>query len=213
MQEIDLTRYTPAEAVVDGRISPVLIPERAWYDALLSGEGDEPIERWNSKVRQDLESETASEDCWTWIAARTVDGYGSFSLGGQTVRAHAVLWALEFGSPPAYVYGPHGWERVHLGHLCHDRDETCQGGPSCLHRRCVSPDHLALQSATENARAGHGGAHQRRKTHCPSNHAYAEFGFSYTDPGGTTRRYCRACQHGLRAPQFVGSRRGLEVAA
>ncbi|MDX3712760.1 hypothetical protein PV733_28235 [Streptomyces europaeiscabiei] len=212
-QEVDLTRYTPSMAEVDGQIQPVLVPERRWYDALLSGQGDEPIERWNSKVFQDLNSSTASSDCWAWTASRSEDGYGTFSLGGQTARAHHVLWALEHGSPPAYVFGPKGWEKVHLGHLCHDRDETCAGGPSCLHRRCVNPEHLALQSAGENARAGHGSDHLRNRTHCPSGHEYAVDGFTYTDPAGKTRRYCRPCKSGQRAAQFVGSRKALEVAA
>ncbi|MET9848897.1 hypothetical protein [Streptomyces ossamyceticus] len=200
-------------AEVDGQVQPVLIPERRWYDALLSGEGDEPIERWNSKVFQDLNSPTASSDCWSWTSALNDDGYGRFSLGGQSARAHHVLWALEHGSPPAYVYSPRGWEVVHLGHLCHDRDETCGGGPQCLHRRCVNPDHLALQSAAENIRASHSADHLRNRTHCPSGHEYAVDGFTYTDPAGKTRRYCRPCKSGQRAPQFVGSRKALEVAA
>ncbi|CAL9455746.1 hypothetical protein SUDANB15_02517 [Streptomyces sp. enrichment culture] len=213
MQEVDLRRYTPSMAEVDGVVQPVLIPERRWYDALLSGEGDEPIERWNSKVHQDLNSPTASTDCWTWTASLSEDGYGSFHLGGQTVRAYSVLWALEHGSPPAYVYSPKGWERVHLGHLCHDRDETCQGGPRCLHRQCVNPEHLALQSQSANVRAGHSGEHLRNRTHCPSGHEYAVDGFEYTDPAGRTRRYCRPCKSGQRAPQLVGSRKVLEAVA
>ncbi|MGA5467821.1 hypothetical protein ACPCUK_03145 [Streptomyces arboris] len=213
MAQVEIDLYTPSFAEVDGRSQAVLIPERRWYDALLSGEGDQPIERWNSKVFQDLNSPTASTDCWTWTSSRDRDGYGSFSLGGQTARAHHILWAVEHGSPPAFVFGRNGWERVHLGHLCHDRDETCEGGPSCLHRRCVNPEHLALQSQSANVRAGHGGDHQRSKTQCPSGHAYAESGFSYTDPSGTTRRYCRPCKSGFRAPQFVGSRKHLAVAA
>ncbi|MFE7029474.1 hypothetical protein ACFU9Y_04125 [Streptomyces sp. NPDC057621] len=213
MAQVDIGLYTPSHAEVDGQIQPVLIPERRWYDALLSGEGDEPIHRWTVKVFQDLESETADTDCWTWTAAHTKDGYGVFHLGGQKAQAHHVLWALEFGSPPAFVYGPNGWERVHLGHQCHDRDKTCVGGPTCLHRACVNPEHLALQSASANVRAGHAGEHERRKTHCPSGHAYAEHGFSYADPSGTTRRYCRPCKSGFRAPQFVGSRKNLAVAA
>lgn len=213
MAQVEIDLYTPSFAEVDGRSQAVLIPERRWYDALLSGDGDEPIDRWNSKVFQDLDSETASTDCWTWTAALTRDGYGEFSLGGQTMRAHHVMWAVEHGSPPALVFGPNGWERVHLGHLCHDRDETCAGGPSCLHRRCVNPEHLALQSQSTNVRAGHGGDFHRRKAQCPSGHAYADHGFSYTDPHGVTRRYCRPCKSGLRAPQFVGSRKHLAVAA
>ncbi|MFD4523282.1 hypothetical protein ACFWP7_04970 [Streptomyces sp. NPDC058470] len=214
-QKVDLTRFIPSMARVDGAEQPVLIPVRRWYDALLFGEGDEPIERWNSKVHQDLNSPTASTDCWTWTASVNRDGYGEFSLAGLTVRAHMILWALEHGSPPAYVFGPKGWEKVHLGHRCHDRDETCEGGPQCLHRRCVNPDpgHLQLQSHSANIRAGLAGARQQRKTHCPSDHPYAEHGFVYTDPRGTTRRYCRACQNGLRAAEFVGSRKALEVAA
>lgn len=213
MAQVEIDLYMPSYAEVDGEIQPVLVPERRWYDALLSGEGDDPIERWNSKVHQDLNSETVSTDCWTWTAALSHDGYGDFSLSGQKARAHHILWSLEHGSPPAFVYGSRGWERVHLGHLCHDRDETCEGGPSCLHRRCVNPEHLALQSQSENLRAGHAGGHERRKTHCPSGHSYAEDGFTYTDPRGKSRRYCRPCKSGQRSAQFVGSRKAMEAAA
>ncbi|WP_328683171.1 hypothetical protein [Streptomyces sp. NBC_00343] len=212
-QEIDITRYTPSVAEVDGAQRPVLIPERRWYDALLSTEADAAIDRWNEKVFQDLNSPTASADCWTWTAALSADGYGEFSLGGQKARAHHILWSLEHGSPPQFVFGPKGWEQVHVGHLCHDQDETCEGGPQCRHRQCVNPDHLALQSHSANIRAGHAGEHHRRKTECPSGHAYVEHGFVYTDPRGTTRRYCRACQSGQRAAEFVGSRKLLGVAA
>jgi hypothetical protein len=211
-QVVDIGLFTPSFAEVDGKIQPVLVPERRWYDALLSGEGDEPIERWNRKVHQDLDSPTASSDCWLWTACLSEDGYGAFHLGGQTARAHHILWALEHGSPPAYVFGANGWEKVHLGHLCHDRDQTCVGGPSCVHRRCVNPEHLGLQSSSTNTRVGLCGQHQRRKTHCPSGHAYTEHGYLYTDPAGKTRRYCRSCKTGQRSAEFVGSRK-LEVAA
>ncbi|WP_430376721.1 hypothetical protein [Streptomyces sp. B1-3] len=212
-QEVDITRFTPSVAEVDGAQRPVLIPERRWYDALISSEGDEPIHRWTQKVTRDPDSPTIETDCWTWTGATDRSGYGRFSLGGQTVSAHAVLWAVEFGSPPALVYGPHGWEGVHLGHRCHDEDPACEGGPSCPHRRCVRPEHLHAQSHSANVRAGHAGEHHRRKTECPSGHAYAEHGFEYTDPRGTTRRYCSACKSGQRAAEFVGSRKALAVAA
>jgi len=215
MAQIDITKFAPARAEVDGQQLDVLIPKRPWYDALLAGEGDEPIHRWTLKVRQNLDSPTASADCWSWTGAIDRRGYGVFHLGGQKVLAHFVLWAVEHGSPPAWAYGPNGWERVDLGHVCHDQDASCAGGPSCIHRRCVNsdPGHLQLQLHSTNVRLGLSGAYQRRKTQCPSGHSYAEFGRSYTDPKGRTRRYCSACKSGQRAPEFVGSRKQLAVAA
>lgn len=213
MALINLSNYTPARMTVDGRLADVLVPRARWYDALLAGEGDEPIHRWTIKVRQDLDSPSIASDCWQWAAATDAHGYGRFSLGGEAVRAHAILWAVEFGCPPSFVHGQQGWETVDLGHLCHDRDASCAGGPSCPHRRCVNVEHLALMSHSANVRAGRAGEHLRRRTECPSGHDYETSGYPYTDPSGVTRRYCRSCQSGGRAPEFVGLRKTMAVSA
>jgi hypothetical protein len=216
MKLIDITRYTPSRALVDGRLADVLVPERPWYDTLVAADSDELLHRWNTKVHQDLNSPTTAEDCWTWTAGTAWNGYGTFSIGGRTVRAHHVLWAIEHGSPPAFVHGLHDWERVDVSHLCHDRDTACEGGPTCRHRRCVNPAHLTLLSHGANVRAGRSGEHLRRRVSCPSRHSYAEHGYVYTSPAGVSRRYCRACQTGDRAVEFVGIRKAaldLAVAA
>lgn len=207
MAVIDLARYIPSRALVDGRLADVLTPERAWYDQLVAADSDELLNRWNVKVHQDLNSPTTAEDCWTWTAGTNPGGYGTFKVNGGSVLAHHVLWAVEHGSPPHYVHGLHGWERVDVSHVCHDRDASCAGGLTCKHRRCVNPEHLSLMSHSANVRSGRGGEHLRSRTECPSGHSYAEHGFPYTDPAGVTRRYCRACKSGGRAVEFIGARK------
>ncbi|MFI0939167.1 hypothetical protein [Streptomyces sp. NPDC021020] len=213
MKVLDLTRYTPSRARVDGQLMDVLIPPRRWYDALLASQGDELLDRWNPRVHQDLGSPTASHDCWVWTGGVSSGGYGVFRLGGQQTYAHKIAWAIEHGSPPAFAFGPHGWEGVHLGHMCHDADSSCPGGTSDPHRRCCNPGHLGLQLHSTNVRAGRSGEHQRRKITCPSGHDYATNGYLYTDPARVTRRYCRACKSGGRAVEFVGIRKATQELA
>ncbi|MET9222218.1 hypothetical protein ABZX65_26105 [Streptomyces sp. NPDC003300] len=213
MKLVNITRYAPSRAVVDGLLADVLVPERPWYDAIRAAQGDELLDRWNRLVFQDLGSPTVSTDCWTWSASTATDGYGTFSIGGRTVRAHHVAWGFVYGNPAAYVHGLRGWERVDVSHDCHDSDASCAGGPTCQHRRCVNPEHLSLLRHSANVRAGRSGEHQRNKVACPSGHSYSEFGHLYTDPSGMTRRYCSACRSGGRAVEFIGVRKGaLELA-
>lgn len=44
---------------------------------------------------------------------------------------------------------PKGYE---LDHLCHTKDKICKGGKTCLHRKCVNPEHLQLVTQAENIR-------------------------------------------------------------
>jgi hypothetical protein len=213
---IDLARHTPSRAVVDGRLMDVLVPPRPWHDALVASQGDELLDRWNPRVYQDLGSDTVERDCWVWTGGISSSGYGAFRVGGQQVAAHKIVWAIENGAPPAFAFGQRGWERVHLGHKCHDADPSCTGGTSDPHRLCCNPGHLGLQLHSTNVRAGRSGEHLRRRVSCPSGHDYSVYGFRYTDPSGVTRRYCAACKSGGRAPEFVGTRKAateLAVAA
>ncbi|QHA04593.1 hypothetical protein GQF42_16000 [Streptomyces broussonetiae] len=218
-QTLDISGLTPSRAVVDGALRQVLIPaEQPWYDKLLVdamapelGGGSKIFDRFNAKIHQGLNSSTIDKNCWTWMGQPTSNGYGIFNLDGHKVRAHHILWTVTFDLVPVLAHVDDRCQRVHVGHQCHDADPTCPGG-RCRHRLCVRVEHLALQTHAANDRAGHSGEHHRRKTHCPSDHAYAVSGYSYTDPQGTTRRYCRACKAGERAPEFVGIRKQLVVA-
>jgi len=84
------------------------------------------------------------EGCRLWTGAiNTQSGHASVHRNGAVFSASHL--ALEF----AGVEVPDGWA---VDHLCHTHDWTCEAGASCLHRRCVNPDHLEPVPQGENER-------------------------------------------------------------
>lgn len=77
----------------------------------------DPIERFLSKVKISSNSE-----CWTWIAAKTSLGHGTFWVEGRNVMAHRVAWELHYGKDPGDAM---------VVHKCGNND-------------CVNPHHLVL---------------------------------------------------------------------
>lgn len=124
-------------------------------------------------------------ECWPWLGSVGKNGYGEFGIGGHSRWAHRVAYALAVGpiSPG-----------LHLDHECHNRDLTCSGGDSCLHRRCVNPAHLYPRTIRENLRRGFYG----RKTHCPRGHEYTPEN-TYRAPSAPNKRRCRECARILDA--------------
>ena len=118
-----------------------------------------------------------SNECWTWKASLTPAGYGSFWDSGKCFDAHKMSYRLTVGEPP---------DGLELDHVCHSRDRTCSGGPTCLHRRCVNPTHLEPVTHEKNMRRGV----LARRTQCPSGHTYNDRN-TYRDSRG--RRTCRLC--------------------
>lgn len=110
-------------------------------------------------------------------------GYGTVEYPGGT-KAHRAAWTHFVGPIP---------EGMTVGHKCHDADESCAGGVSCLHRRCVNVEHLAIETIGENTRSSRNTRQgiNVRKTHCPQGHPYDEEN-TYIDPEGS--RECRICR-------------------
>jgi hypothetical protein len=79
-----------------------------------------------------------------------------------------------------------------IDHRCHNADPSCPSDASCLHRRCLNPDHLEAVTHRENMNRSpnHLAVKNRLKTHCPHGHPYDEENTRMTPHGG---RACRAC--------------------
>lgn len=96
--------------------------------------------------------------CWVWNGA-TSDGYGT--INGSThgeCRAHVLFYVRAYGPVP---------DGLELDHLCHDSSE-CSGGASCIHRRCVNPDHLEPVTHAENMRRST--KRRPKRTSCSNGH-------------------------------------------
>lgn len=69
------------------------------------------------------------DGCWLWSASKDRDGYGWFSIHGQSIAAHRAVWLLTRGELPVGAFVLH----------------------RCDVPACVRPDHLFLGDAKANA--------------------------------------------------------------
>jgi hypothetical protein len=121
----------------------VATPSGAVTRAILDRRYDEQfLARFASKVdtrNADL------DDCDIWTGALSSEGYGNFTVGHHTVRAHRVAFIVRFGAPPE--------DRPFLDHV----------HPVCQYRFCVNEFHLQPVDNAENTRRGVGiGASNQR---------------------------------------------------
>lgn len=86
------------------------------------------VARFASKIAGDRRRLRRSE-CWRWSGTFDRNGYGTFSVGGRTVRAHRFAYQAHTGRPPSQ-------------HVLH----------KCGNRWCVNPSHLQDGSRVENVR-------------------------------------------------------------
>jgi hypothetical protein len=122
--------------------------------------------------------------CHMWTGQGTRDGYGLFqsSPGKPKIPSHRWSYLIFRGEIP---------EGMQVGHLCHDRavaDGSCAGGLDCVHRRCCNPEHLELQTPSENTFAQN--HHARNRTECPKGHPYEGDNLIVGSDG---KRRCREC--------------------
>jgi hypothetical protein len=120
-----------------------------------------------------------TDGCWLWTGPLDEQGYGRIKWNEQQL-AHRVSYILAAGPIP---------EGLAIDHVCHNGTD-CQGGPSCIHRRCVNPAHLEPVTAGENLRRSHV-VGRLAKTVCIRGHEFTEESV-YVTPNG--HRQCLECR-------------------
>jgi hypothetical protein len=122
------------------------------------------------------------DGCWRWTGGTFDNGYGMFTLAGKLRRAHRVAYVWTHGEVD---------EDLNLDHSCHSRSRDCPGGVTCLHRRCVNPDHL--EPVTQKVNMA-GTAYVRAET-CKRGHPWTEENtrMSWNKRDQAYQRVCRAC--------------------
>lgn len=121
--------------------------------------------------------------CVIWTGSLNNRGYGTISEGGRagkSLYAHRASYALFVAPIPAGLV---------VDHTCHNRDATCSGGPGCVHRRCINPEHLEAITPEENIRRS--AASAVNWTHCVNGHPFDD-GNTYLRPDNGTRQ-CKQC--------------------
>ena len=126
--------------------------------------------------------------CWLFTGkTNKATGYGRIGLTGQPEYIHRASYRLHGGTLV---------DDMTIDHRCHDGDPDCPSDASCIHRRCVNPDHLEQVPSGENSLRGNGCfAQNARKTHCSKGHEFTADNTAITKKGS---RQCRACHGGAR---------------
>lgn len=144
------------------------------------------IERFMSFV------EVQDNGCWYWTGNLNTDGYGVFSFGNKSVRAHRASFEFFRGPIP---------EGLQIDHQCHD-PKVCSGGVNCPHRRCVNPNHIEPATVIQNRSEARGRtntppaiaaslAERRARTACRNGHEYNADNTRIDPKSGW--RCCRIC--------------------
>lgn len=131
--------------------------------------------------------------CLLWTGYVGPNGYGYISDGVRKLTTHRASYEIRYGKVA---------EGLVLDHVCHNRDESCPGGPSCVHRRCINPLHLEAVPQKVNVHRSHKSpsALQARQTHCKNGHPFDEAN-TYRPPEGG--RVCRECRRRRRPPMEI----------
>ncbi|AGT12002.1 HNH endonuclease [Mycobacterium phage SchoolBus] len=125
-------------------------------------------------------------DCILWPASHVrKSGYGWVMYQGKVTYPHRMVMGFPNGQ---------------VGHICHDEAALrgeCAGGPDCLHRRCVNPEHLRVMTAVENSEASpHTRVARKFNTHCVHGHEFTPENTIWESKGNGYRgRKCRECHY------------------
>jgi hypothetical protein len=156
----------------------------------------EILDRLMARYRMD-----EATGCWVWQGRVAADGYALVTIGTQHWRGHQASHTVFKGPVPP---------GLQIDHLCHNRDTACAGGETCLHRRCVNPEHLeAVTGRTNTLRSVNtiAGINARR-TECKWGHPFDDINtYLRTDSRGRVHRQCKACGRGQGGGELPGSDR------
>lgn len=114
------------------------------------------------------------------------NGRAGYGITYGKLLAHRVAYERFFGPIPRGLV---------VDHECHNkavREGRCRGGPTCIHRLCVNPDHLAAVRQRQNVL---GSPLAGGSTRCRRGHEFTEentYLWQRTKGSGQMRR-CRAC--------------------
>ncbi len=146
--------------------------------------------------------EIAPNGCWLFTGSIDKNtGYGHLSDGNGYPRlAHRLSYEAHKGPIPAGKI---------LDHTCHNPTE-CKGGKTCMHRRCVNPDHVKpttqkINTSAERSQQFHestgnpriitaqaiAAENKRNRTHCKKGHEFTD-DTVIKNPDGSRRR-CLIC--------------------
>jgi hypothetical protein len=131
---------------------------------------------WPNKLTDQMAPQP--NGCIWFTGTINSDGYGLLRYEDEN-KAHRSAYRFFVGPIP---------EDHDIDHECHNRDLSCKGGPTCLHRRCVNPSHLAPKTRRDNIDSSH--RMNGTRTHCKWGHEYTDPN-TYRLPNG--KRVCRIC--------------------
>lgn len=117
---------------------------------------NEPAWRWDDQALSDHAAATlkrifaqcrpTEQGCLIWGGyTDKKTGYGRVGYGGhqKTKLCHRLVFHLAVRPlKPG----------EHVDHRCHNADNACIGGPTCVHRPCLEPSHLDAVTQAENNR-------------------------------------------------------------
>lgn len=135
-------------------------------------------------------------------------GYGVSSTNGRPTLAHRLIYLERVGEIPSGEM---------LDHLCHSSDADCPGGPTCLHRRCVNPNHLEPVTPAENNMRGRSrSAENFLKTHCMHGHPFTPENTQLLKAlrhDGQPQRRCRECRRIANRKWAGGTKKRRQLVA
>lgn len=135
-------------------------------------------------------------NCIYAVKGKTTNGYHRIRVGEKQIQAHRHAWELLNGPIPNGMV---------VDHICHNEAAArgeCDGGFTCSHRACVSPDHLRLVTQSENILSGLHSIDVRKE--CPRGHSYSEARNVLVRANG--RRECAECNR-IRARATYAKRK------